>query len=366
MDNALLTEFLRRYRAAVAGGGPVLPTLPSPAEVADEESPSVFLEEEMHCPDWKPLIVLEAPARQGEFPRRFIDGSQHHVTILWLRCPAGTPIAMVLGEVGAVALVADGRQFRRESVAIERVLSFVADPFPWEEIEEFSAALWRHPMLQLRVVLANKPVQPHHPFDYERMRGQAVSRISQEMNNWERLIWYRNRDSITLIDGPLHRVMGEPSAEAPLVVGVVKTPLADYLHDQGWRTLFDLRPGQRTPVFRIAGKGGPESKEGRFPVASWYLKLAGGPRIAPHWGYVRVEIPWNQFQTQFQGDFAMIGRLSRWLMDARCRQESYARLPVSLEPVVRAEEVIKPLFTPLDSLSQRIYRQVGLVRSVEE
>ena len=96
-----------------------------------------------------------------------------------------------------------------------------------------------------------------------------------------------------------------------------------------------------------------------MPTASWYLKLAGGPRLAPNWGFVRVDVPWVQFESDFHGDVAFVGRLSRWLIDARCRQESYARMPVSLEPIVRAEESLKPLFTPLPILSARLYRRSG-------
>lgn len=137
----------------------------------------------------------------------------------------------------------------------------------------------------------------------------------------------------------------------------------NYLHARGWRTLLDLRPGTRTPAFRISGTKRPG--EERIPVASWYVKLAGGPRLAPNWGYVRVEVPWGQFVRQFQSDFGFVNRLSRWLMDARCRTESYARMPVSLDPIVRAEDALKPLFTPVSVLVNRLYRTAGLFRGNE-
>jgi hypothetical protein len=34
-------------------------------------------------------------------------------------------------------------------------------------------------------------------------------------------------------------------------------------------------------------------------------------------------------------------------------------MPVSLEPIVRAEECLKPLFTPLSALSARLCRRAG-------
>lgn len=54
-----------------------------------------------------------------------------------------------------------------------------------------------------------------------------------------------------------------------------------------------------------------------------------------------------------------------WLLAARCRAAGYARMPVSLEPVVRAEDGLKPLFTPFPVLVNRLYRTAGLFRRGE-
>jgi len=76
-------------------------------------------------------------------------------------------------------------------------------------------------------------------------------------------------------------------------------------------------------------------------------------------------VPWGQFVQQFKSDFGFVSRLSRWLVDARCRTESYARMPVSLDPIVRAEDALKPLFTPVPVLVNRLYRTAGLFREHE-
>jgi hypothetical protein len=314
--------------------------------------------------NWRAVVVPEHPAAfPGEFPERFIDGSQAGQPVLCVRSPQGWPIPLLLGEVGAVALKTVGRSFEREFVEVERVLSFVADPFPWAEVEAFADAILNKPELRLRFLPANRPNERHSPFDYEVMRSQARARIQQEMTTLERLALAVAPRVPTLVDGPLNRVTGTPGADRPLLIGVAKTHGADYLHEQGWRTLLDLRPGQRTPLFRISGT--QERGEERTPVASWYLKLAGGPRLAPNWGYVRVEVPWGQFAEQFKGDFGFVNRLSRWLMDARCRTDSYVRMPVSLDPIVRAEEALKPLFTSVPVLVNRLYRTAGLFRGGE-
>lgn len=359
-DSDAIRQFFRAYAVAPVGPTPAQPNIPAEA---DEDQPDAIDRtiEKLEA-EWEPLTLPEQPAAAGEIPQRFIDGSQAGQPVLCVRSPLGWPIPFVLSEVGAVALKTVGRLFKREFVAVERVLSFVADPFPWAEVEAFASALLNKPELRLRVLPANRPSENHSPFDYEVMRTQARARTQQEMTTLERLALAVDRTVPTLVDGPLNRLMGAPKPDSPLVVGVVKTQAADYLHDQGWRTLLNLRPGQRTPVFRYEGVRG---QHGGMPVASWYLKLAGGPRLAPNWGYVRVEVPWGQFVQQFKSDFGFVNRLSRWLVDARCRTDSYARMPVSLDPIVRAEDALKPLFTPVSVLVNRLYRTAGLFRGNE-
>jgi hypothetical protein len=266
-----------------------------------------------------------------------------------------------------VALRAVGRRFEREFVAVERVLSFVADPFPWEEVEGFAAELLNKPELKLRVLPANRPSAEHSPFDYEVMRTQARARAQQEMTVLEGLALAVDPGKPTLVDGPIKpKLMVMPKPGDPLLIGVAKTQAADYLPEQGWRTLLNLGKAQRTPVFKIEGT--PDWNTKQLPVASWYLKLGSGPRLAPNWGYVRVGVPWEQFLKRVNissKEFSFVNRLSRWLIDARCRTESYARMPVSLDPIVRAEEALKPLFTPVPVLVNRLYRTAGLFRGAE-
>lgn len=358
-DRDAVREFFRKHAATPVGPTPVQPGLPP----EDDEKPETLDRNiERDEANWIAVPVTEAPAREGEYPVRFIDGSQAGQPVLSIRSAEGWPIPLLVSEVGAVALRSDGRRFTREFAAVERVLTFVADPFPWEEVEAFASDLVNRPGLELRVLPANRPREAHSPFDYEIMRNQARARAQQEMTTLERLALAVDPRSPTLVDGPLNRVMGAPDPAGPLRVGVVKTQSADYLHPKGWQTLLELKPAHRTPIFRYEGIRG---EHGGMPVASWYLKLAAGPQLAPNWGYVRVEVPWGQFEKQFRGDFGFVDRLSRWLIDARCRADSYARMPVSLEPIVRAEDALKPLFTPLQVLVNRLYRQAGFFRRNE-
>jgi hypothetical protein len=355
-----VSAFLRSYGATAVGPTPPQPNIPAADESTDTPDST---DRTIECDegDWSSMVVGEGPAAPGEYPERFVDGSHTGQPVLCLRSPHGWPIPLLLSEIGAVAMRTVDRHFEREYAIVERVLTFVVDPFPWEQVEAFADAIANKPELRLRLLPANLPKEKHNPFDYELMRMQAYNRAQQEMSNLENMAVETVRSAPTLVDGPLDHLLGVSDPAMPLLIGVTKRQFGSYLHDQGYRTLLDLRPAQRTPVFQIKRQGSPK-------VASWFLKLAGGPRLAPNWGHVRVEVPWKQFLRRCdiqKKDFGFVNRLSRWLIDARCRTESYARMPVSLDPIVRAEDALKPLFTPTQVLVNRLYRTAGLFRKDE-
>ncbi|WP_117211432.1 hypothetical protein [Allorhizocola rhizosphaerae] len=84
----------------------------------------------------------------------------------------------------------------------------------------------------------------------------------------------RADDDLLIVDGPLR------SRDAlPRTLGYVKTQQKQYLPDALSRVATSLRPGQRTPIFRIAGV---------YERLTWYLRLPGGGG-SPWAGMVRVE-----------------------------------------------------------------------------
>lgn len=364
-DADTIGRFLRHHRAAPVGVTPARPEAPPPD---DAEAPATFdFAAEQAPADWAPITPSEAPAKDGEYPVRFIDGSHLEQPVLCLRSPQGYPIPLVVAEIGAVAMRSEGRTLIRDFQAVERALGFVADPFPWAEVEDFAAALANHPTLAMRVLPARSPdPKLYTPFDYEVMRRQAYNRCQNEMLKLEVLALAADATVPTLVDGQLGgRIGAKAAAERPLLVGAVKSPAPAPLHNHGWQALLDLRAGQRTPYFKDERKTGDKVTD--VPLACWYLRLAGGPRTAPNWGFVRVDVPWVQLE-RHETDAARTGfinRLSRWLVDARCRASSYARMPISLEPIVRAEDSLKSLFTPLPVLVNRLYRHAGLFRRNE-
>lgn len=359
-----LRRFFRRYRAAAVG---IYPEQPELEAMSEEQEELIEWDHEVPQDEWKPIVLPEAPAKSDESPQRFIDGCHLGHAVVCVRAPeTGWPIPLMLAEVGGVALRLDGRELVRDFFGLERVLSFVADPFPWEEVEAFAEAMANHPDFPMRLLPATAPTKDKNPFDYEVMRKQAQNRSNNEMANWEAVALAADAAVPVLVDGRLEpRLRSEDQAEKrSLVVGVVKQQAQNYLHPQGWRTLLDLRPGQRTPYFRVARRKSGTAND--LPVATWYVKLSGGQEETPNWGAIRVEIAWVQFERwPAAARTAAVSRLSRWLVDARCRQRSYARAPVSLEPIVRAEESLKSLFTPFGVLRNRFLRHAGVIGGLQ-
>jgi hypothetical protein len=318
----------------------------------EEEGPQVALDFEMPSDAWQPRSVVAEPLDPAAMPLRFIDGCHAGETVAWLCDAAHHPIPVRLAEIGGVCMRIDGRTLSREFVHLERVVSLILDPFPWHEVESFATALRKY---EFRLLPANQPIIAEGKrglvYDYEQMRHQAHIRIQYEMEVLEELALFQNLEGLSLVDGPLRAGHHRMNLSAYDVVGVIKRHCENYLHAQGWRAYYQLEPGQRTPAFQLRSKD--------LPVVSWYLKLDGAHGAMPNWGIVRVEISVEHFERQ-RCNFRYLDRVSHALLRLRCRQGSYARAPVSLEPIVRAEESLKSLFTPPNTLAQRFYHLTGL------
>jgi hypothetical protein len=300
---------------------------------------------------WKAVDVREAAVDLADAPRRFVDGSNVHEAVAWLRDPEGYPVPVVLAELGGVCVRAEGRELKREIAVVERAVSMTVDPFPWNEVEEFAAALYAQ---GLRLIAARPPDdedgRPTMTFDFERMREQTRVSVLHEMSCLEEVAWGHDREVPTVVDGRVGR-FHRCGLSRYDVIGVIKQQRADYLHTGGWRLLYELLPGQRTPAFVLPSK--------HLEVVSWYIKLEGDDGELPNWGIVRVEIPRGRFDVRGE-DFAYIDSLSRCILEMRCRRGSYARGPVSLEPIVHAEQSLKSLFSSIPSIATRFYRMTGL------
>src|SRR5438105_8668138 len=185
MSEEIVRRFFRSHAGAAVGLYPDQQELDPPPEKRDEVSEWGI---EQPAETWKPVILPETPAKGGEYPERFIDGCQVGHAVACLRAPAvGWPIPVFLAEVGGIALRQQGRDLCRDFYGLERVISFITDPFPWPEVEAFAGALFNLPDFELRVLPAGRPKvdDPIEFYDYEKMRKAAQNRASNEMANWE-------------------------------------------------------------------------------------------------------------------------------------------------------------------------------------
>lgn len=287
------------------------------------------------------------PRNWPERPIRFIDGKDIGYTVAWMRSPEGYPVPLRLSEIGSTVMRVIDRECRREFATVQRVLSMVASPFPWEEVESFAADLLEH---NLRLLAATPPGGAPS-YNFEEMRKAAQNKSNDEMNVLEELALAQCSEIPSVVDGRLEpRVGGFNPAESP-VVGVIKKHAKDYLHPRGMQLLYELGVGQRTPVFSL--------KQRNLNVVSWYLRLAGGDGNTPDIGYVRVELPQKWFELR-GGDWDFVNKLSKTIYEYRCRERSYERAPISLHPIVRAEESLGALFTPSAMLTSKFYRLIKL------
>lgn len=81
-------------------------------------------------------------------------------------------------------------------------------------------------------------------------------------------------DDLLVVDGPL-----QGRQHLPRVIGFIKSHRSDYLPAELGLLVSALEPGERTPVFRLAGS---------WERHTWYLRLPCPPG-APWAGVVRVE-----------------------------------------------------------------------------
>lgn len=343
-------RFFSEHGAQRADSGPPVPDLlwPGPAGDGEDEGLRINLDQEVESTAWEPISPAPGPcfipAQWPDRPRRFVDGKDLGEVVAWLRARGGYPLPVRLSQLGAVVLREEGSELRREREAVSRVVILPGDPFPWHEIEGLAIALAEH---GLRLLLARLPdnVDESELFNIDLTRKVVSNRSIREMAALEEHLASFAPDVVTLVDGRLEPRSGGRGLKTP-VIGVIKTQQQRYLHPKGLATLYNLEPGQRTPVFILEGGD-------RFPVASFYLRLWGR---SPGYGVVRVELPQLYFELKVLQDAAYVDRLAVTIFAHRTRRAEYRRAAVTLDPVLRAEESLGALFSPAQQVVSQFYR----------
>ncbi len=354
-------EFLRRHGARRVREFAPQPELLTDSIALIKDDEKVDLDYETKTADWAPrALPPEYPIDWAQGPQRFVDGKDVGRTVAWLQSEEGFPVPVRVAEVGAIAMRVmeneDGKnELRREWNKVERVVAFMADLFPWHEVEEFAYALQGTGFRLLPVYAGEEDSEgPLNFFDFESMRKRAGDSSKNEMLRLEREALGQDTITPSLVDGSLE-AHSAGFGEGDPIVGLVKTHSRNYLNAEGWRTYYQLEPCQRTPAFCVPGR-----QRRALDVISWYVRLDGARGELPNYGVVRVEVPKPFFEDSVSKDWTYLDRVSKLICNYRCRDAGYGRAAISIHPIQRAEESLGALFTQSDTLISRFYHLTGL------
>lgn len=354
MASALVNAFAR-YRARRLNDYPFLPIFPGDELEDDEVAPEegeVERDYELALDCWRAIpSLLPGP----DVPQRFIDGTIIARTVAVLTDSQGRERPLLMAIIGAAALELEGMDLVRRQLdfEVETVLAIIAKGMRRDDLDLISDEL-----KNLGMRLLELPARSLSS-DFELARTHTFDGARDEMLEAERRLVVNNLDRPVIVDGVLEdRLEGLDTWDVP-VVGVVKRLLRirHHLHQAGMNLVYTLRPGERTPAIIL------QTHPRRYvfrPVVTWFLRLHGGEGVAPSWGVVRVSIPQDYFEGTLGADFDAISRLSGWVYALRCRDRSYQRMPVSLEPIVRVEEHLRALRPSLDSAVGRFHAAAQL------
>jgi hypothetical protein len=270
-----------------------------PGALAQEEVLKGAPEPQAFHPLESPWEPRRAEALPWPEPLYFVDGKEREEALL-----QGERLAL-LGCVAAGALVRQGGRMALLPPAVRRVGVGLSEPLRVGE-------------------LLYEPVEAEGT-DYAALKARLQE--AREALEWE--VARRLSGGLLVVDGPVRflRPHGLP------LLGYIKTHWARYLPEGAESLLQALRPGERTPVFRVR-RGGRE-------LASWYLRLPLVPEglRPPQAGLLRVETP-------LEDSFSELADLS-----------------LSLFPLLASHPVKDPRapqnLTPIGALERELARRMG-------
>lgn len=347
-------EFLNQHGARRMREYDPQPLLLDDGLTQTEPQEEILWKYEVPADDWQPLDVA-SPDGLRDWPLRplrFVDGRDRGRTVTTIYTRDKHPVPVRISEIGAVALRDVEGSLRREaSVIIERIITFIIDPFAWDEIESFAIALRKIGKHGFRLLPSPAP-EGGLSYDYERMRKTTQNSSNTEMSRLEKRVLAFDSRVPTIVDGRLEPRLGAFDQMRDPVAGLIKTHRENYLHPRGWQVFYSLEPAQRTPALLLQGK--------HLNVVTWYVRLDGAGGEMPNYGVVRLEITQSFFENALGRDWNYINRLSRLICDYRCRDESYDRAAISIHPIKRAEDSLGALLTDGEVLTNRFYHLTNL------
>ena len=332
------------FRAVNDAGFLALPPVDT-AEAQDEDQMTARLDAtsyEVPAWEWRPIPGEGVPE---EPPLRFIDGSLHSRTVGVIRVGGGLR-PLVLASVGAVELRLEGRKLWRgpDGHRIDSVLCVAANQMGTDLTLELSHAVAERGM---RLIARESDVETH---DFEMIRRRAWDFAKGEMEELERQLLLRDPATPALADGLLERRLVTIESQRQPAIGMVKQVLRHYLPAPLTSMLYELAPGERTPAFLLQTKNAQ--------LVSWYLRLGEGELMGPGQGIIRLSMPMEYLERRFPSPSERtreLSAISHWLRQVRCRERSYGRAAVSLEPIVRAEEQLRSLLPPIEQRAAALH-----------
>lgn len=203
---------------------------------------------EVDAKKWKPLD----PPPEASCPERvlLVDGVRRTDARLWIGEHPGLACSYAAGVVECVPGAA-----RVADTQVQRAIFTSA-----EQVSDVGSAPARYRAES--IVGADE--------------GDLANAVQRSLIELEIKVSWAQRDDgdLLIVDGPLR------SRDAlPRTLGYVKAQQKQYLPDKLINVVTSLKPGQRTPIFRIAGV---------YERLTWYVRLPGGGNT-PWSGMVRVE-----------------------------------------------------------------------------
>jgi hypothetical protein len=204
---------------------------------------------EVSAKAWKPV---DAPALPRPERVLLVDGVRRTDARLWVGPYPGLACSYAAGVVECVP----GRA-RVGDVQVRRTIFTSAAP---EDLSEVGEGPARYQSLS---------VEGADERDLTNRMQNSLIELEIQVSKQSRA-----DGDLLIVDGPLR------SRDAlPRTLGYIKTQQKQYLPERLIGVVTALKPGQRSPVFRIAGV---------YERLTWYLRLPGG-NAAPWAGIVRVE-----------------------------------------------------------------------------
>jgi hypothetical protein len=202
--------------------------------------------------EWAPRTPTCPPATG---PVRFVDGVRRLEGQLWLTAPGERTRQALAASIAAGSVCCEGTSATVESCEVQRLIVGPAGVLP-----------------SVTTTAGEFLARPVADDDADTLRAG----VQERLRRLERRLLAAAADSdLLIVDGPL-----DGSVAVDHAVGYVKTHHVAYLEDAIARTVADLAPGQRTPLFLAT------SSWTRF---SWYLRLPHGGTGHPWAGIVRCE-----------------------------------------------------------------------------